>query len=118
MYCFNCGKEVNDDSKFCNHCGCDLSGKVSNQPKSFKMRCNDCGADMEITANQEIAECPFCHSKSIIIESDAVKIERIKNDSEIKKISVENKEHLKGIIILFSMCIFIVVLLFILGCVK
>lgn len=30
MYCKNCGKEIPDDSKFCQHCGCSQSNNDNN----------------------------------------------------------------------------------------
>lgn len=30
MYCKNCGKEIEDDSRFCNYCGFNFSGNKSN----------------------------------------------------------------------------------------
>ena len=30
MYCFKCGKEIADDSEFCNHCGAQLKGQPKN----------------------------------------------------------------------------------------
>ena len=34
MYCHNCGKQVNDDAKFCSYCGAALQGEASkSQPQ-------------------------------------------------------------------------------------
>ena len=32
-YCTHCGKELNDDAKYCMGCGCGCEGSVANSPK-------------------------------------------------------------------------------------
>lgn len=92
MKCEKCGKTLNNDAKFCQVCGYPVNR--NNNVKKILLKCEHCGGTLEINSNQDLLMCPFCGSKSIIIENDDVKIERIKanayNEVEFKRIDSEN----------------------------
>ena len=58
-----------------------------------KLKCEECGGIMEIDETKSIICCPYCGSKELIDESDAVKIAKIESDAEIQMF--EKKTHLK-----------------------
>ena len=51
----------------------------------ISLRCEDCQGTMEIDEDREVLSCPYCGSKKILPVSDAVKIEKIKSQAEVKK---------------------------------
>lgn len=88
MFCYNCGSKVIDGAKFCASCGTNLS--TSSAPVSAKtatgklqLRCDSCNGTLIGTVNNPILKCPFCGSTEMIIESDAVKTQRIKSDEHV-----------------------------------
>ena len=50
----------------------------------ISLKCEDCLGTMEIDESRTIISCPYCGSKKIIPESDAVKIEKIKSEKHLK----------------------------------
>lgn len=60
------------------------------------MRCQVCGGHLDVNEGQEILFCPYCGSKELVLESDEVKIERIKakayTDVELEKLKNEANE--------------------------
>lgn len=50
--------------------------------KYIKMRCENCGAEMDVDPDKKIIYCPYCGSKTLIEESDDVK--KAKLDSETR----------------------------------
>ena len=58
---------------------------------TMSLRCKACGGILDINDDREIAFCPYCGSKELIIESDDVKKERIKRKTE-KEITLGSKE--------------------------
>lgn len=80
-----------------------------------KLRCEDCGGTMMIDEGREVLSCPYCGSKKVIIESDEVKIEKIKSKNvemhetnETKREAIRllgNKEFLAPLLIFGSMAL-------------
>lgn len=53
--------------------------------KTYLLKCKNCGGVLNGDEDGDnIIECPFCGSKELIIESDAVKIARIKANKEVE----------------------------------
>ncbi len=77
--CQNCGKEYPSGTKFCSECG----GKVAetSSAKTLKMKCENCGGTMTVDSEQTILSCPYCGSQELIAQSDAVAVERIKQNA-------------------------------------
>ena len=46
-YCTNCGKEINEDTKFCPHCGNGVGNNntLNNEKNESKIICNKCRSD-------------------------------------------------------------------------
>jgi len=52
--------------------------------KIIRMRCGECDGFLDIDKSRELLFCPFCGSKSLIVDSDAVKIVKDNNAANIK----------------------------------
>lgn len=61
----------------------------------ISLRCEDCLGTMEVDENREVLTCPYCGSKKMIPISDAVKIEKIKQEAEIEKRKMDYDEDRK-----------------------
>ncbi|TCL61156.1 DNA-directed RNA polymerase subunit RPC12/RpoP [Kineothrix alysoides] len=46
---------------------------------SIMLKCVNCGAHMEVDKENDIANCPFCGTSKLLVESDETVIERIRN---------------------------------------
>ena len=53
--------------------------------ETISLRCKECGGTIEVDSSKNVAFCPYCGSKSIIPESDQVKISRIKAEERIER---------------------------------
>jgi len=67
MYCPNCGKEIPEGSRFCMHCGADLSGKVEISPNiSVSPRINVTPSTETKTSSDEM--CAICGKKRAVVK--------------------------------------------------
>lgn len=57
----------------------------------ISLRCEDCLGTMEVDENREVLTCPYCGSKKMLPVSDAVKIEKIKQEAEIEKTRLDDE---------------------------
>lgn len=53
--------------------------------ETISLRCKECGGTIEVDSSKNVTFCPYCGSKSIIPESDQVKIARIKAEERIER---------------------------------
>lgn len=77
MHCFNCGCELPDDAKYCISCGIRVDQSDSFEKKTCF--CRNCGGIMDMDEDGEMLTCPFCGTKEMIVESDAVKMQKIRS---------------------------------------
>lgn len=96
--CPKCGAEVY--GKFCVMCGEKIPDdeETPREVKRMQMKCNACNGVMTFDSDQSILSCPFCGSKEIVLESDAVAVQKIKSSAQ-KEIAVEklhSKERLSA----------------------
>lgn len=84
MYCKKCGKSISDDSKFCPECGtrCDADIKENDGAKIVQLKCKQCGATMDVSKGTSEIYCKYCGNKILIIDSDAVAVEKIKSNAK------------------------------------
>jgi len=65
--------------------------------KTVSMRCKECGGILEGSGNELV--CPYCGSKELVLDSDAVAVEKIRNETyrefQNKKIEKEEKKEEK-----------------------
>ena len=58
----------------------------------ISLKCEDCLGTMEVDEGREILTCPYCGSKKMIPISDAVKIEKIKQEADVEKDKMRHDE--------------------------
>lgn len=51
----------------------------------ISLKCKDCGGIVEVDPSKNVLFCPYCGSKSMIPESDQVRIARIKANERIER---------------------------------
>lgn len=59
--------------------------------ETISLKCKDCGGIVEVDPSKNVLFCPYCGSKSIIPESDQVKIARIKAEERIEREKEQQK---------------------------
>ena len=93
MYCPKCNKQYPDNVKFCSVCGTALSETLNAQ--TIQLRCKNCDGVMNVDSEHSVLACPFCSSKELILESDNVKIEKVRQkaytDVELGKQQLERE---------------------------
>ncbi len=51
---------------------------------TIHLQCKSCGGNLDIDRNQSLIFCPFCGSRELLIDSDAVAVEKIRQQTEFK----------------------------------
>ena len=101
MYCVKCGEKLPDGAAFCPSCGQKINASTKSDtkehseenksqtsgPKILHLRCASCGGEMQVSEDEQEVTCPYCGAKEKILESDAVKTEKIKRDVEFAKMA-------------------------------
>ena len=52
---------------------------------TIHLQCKSCGGNLDIDRNQSLIFCPFFGSRELLIDSDAVAVEKIRQQTEFKK---------------------------------
>lgn len=78
-FCKNCGTMINDKTNFCPSCGAYVNKESGT--KTIQLLCKSCGGIMTIDNNREVLSCPYCGSKEIVTDSDAVAVEKIRSNT-------------------------------------
>ena len=98
MKCQNCQEEINDNVKFCPNCGTETDS--DDAVRKVSLICNTCGGTLSVNEDSAVLLCPFCGAKELILESESVEIEKIRNaaqkEIEIEKIKSEERLKLKA----------------------
>lgn len=90
MFCDRCGSEMNSAAIYCPKCG--KKRIQENSVVTVKLKCNECGGIMSVDGDRSVLSCPYCGSKEMLRESDAVAIERIKSQTQ-KEIALAQMYH-------------------------
>lgn len=53
--------------------------------ETISLKCKDCGGIIDADPSKNVLFCPYCGSKSMIPESDQVRIARIKANERIER---------------------------------
>lgn len=86
MKCLKCNNELLEGIAFCPHCGTAVPKEEA--VKKVSLKCENCGGILQVDSEQSVLSCPYCEHKSLIVENDAVTIERIRT-SATKEIELE-----------------------------
>lgn len=63
--------------------------------ETISLKCKDCGGIVEVDPSKNVLFCPYCGSKSMIPESDQVRIARIKANERIEREKERQKSKTK-----------------------
>ena len=66
------------------------------EEKRLHLKCKSCYGTMDVSEDREILLCPYCGSKELIIQSDRVKIQKIKSQV-YKEVEHERQEKYKAV---------------------
>lgn len=88
--CKKCGADIPDNVKFCPECGAESSGTSVNG--RIVMKCQQCSGTLTMDKEGDILVCPYCGSKELLLDSDNVAVEKIKQQTEFKKWEREDQK--------------------------
>ena len=88
--CKKCGAEIPDNVKFCPECEAESSGTSVNG--RIVMKCQQCSGTLTIDKEGDILVCPYCGSKELLLDSENVAVEKIKQQTEFKKWEREDQK--------------------------
>jgi DNA-directed RNA polymerase subunit RPC12/RpoP len=72
--------EISEGNKFCSNCGATVTATPPLK-KVVQLRCSNCSGLMTVEEGSLIIACSYCGSKELILESDEVTIEKIRNNT-------------------------------------
>ena len=61
-------------------------------PRSTQLNCKNCGGELTVDAQCKYFICPFCGTKELITDSDAVTVEKIRQQIAFKQWEREDNE--------------------------
>ena len=61
-------------------------------PRSTQLNCKNCGGELTVDAQCKYFICPFCGTKELITDSDAVAVEKIRQQTAFKQWEREDNE--------------------------
>ena len=93
MFCSKCGKQIADDSLFCNYCGAKQTTPAPENKKGISFSttaCPSCGGQLTVSIKTGSAVCPFCNSRFVLdaagdaeeARKAALEIEKLLNDAQ------------------------------------
>ena len=129
MFCSKCGNKLNGTDRFCPGCG--SPNHVTSGIKTLLLKCQNCNGELTVSEDMHAMLCPYCGSKELIIESDAVKIAKLttatykdvelgkqQTEMQMKLLDMQEKEKAKKqyilckliglLLMLGSICLFII----------
>ncbi len=98
MICQNCHEEINDNVRYCPCCGTETAS--DDAVRKVSLICSSCGGTLTVNEGSSVLLCPFCGAKELILQSESIEIEKIRNatrkEIEIEKIKSEERLKLKA----------------------
>lgn len=75
----------------------EVSVEADNAVRKVSLICNSCGGALSVDEGSQVLMCPFCGAKEMLLESEAVQIEKIRSESykEIQIAKIKSAERLK-----------------------
>lgn len=98
MYCKNCGKEVEDNVKFCSYCGTSLNGKIE------VPTCMKCGAEI-VPGDKFCKECGNVLYEEPVVEKDGTeKINKRKKRNYIERMVIGIASIVLSLLVFLQAC--------------
>ena len=91
-YCDKCGIKYDSETKKRIEPISYVKNRVSTNNEMIVLKCEHCQGSLELGSNPDILFCPYCGSKLLLPVSDLVKIERIKQSTEIRKAEIKQQQ--------------------------
>jgi len=94
MFCSKCGAQMPDGSTFCPACGSKCGTATATGARMIRLKCRNCNGDLDVDADKGEYTCPFCGDREKLVDSDAVTIEKLKNNTykEIEYAKMANEK--------------------------
>lgn len=95
MKCTKCNNEIHLGSSMCLYCGTAVEEKES--IKKIFLKCEHCSGTLVVDDDKTLLACPYCGYQTLIVENDAVTIERIKMSAhkEVEKERIRSNERIR-----------------------
>lgn len=58
----------------------------------IKMKCENCGAEMDVDPDKKMIYCPYCGAKTLVEESTIVKLSRMARDVKVHEADAEKEK--------------------------
>ena len=84
--CSHCQTKIDGELTICPNCGEPVNATL------IRLTCRSCGAVMEADPERKTMICPYCGAKQLIRESDAVKLAKLKADTEKEKLRAQTEQ--------------------------
>lgn len=95
MRCLKCNNEIQQGAAFCSHCGAAV--ERTETIKKISLRCENCNGTLTVDEDKSVLACPYCGHKTLIVENDAVTIEKIRTSAhkeiELEKIKSSDRQY-------------------------
>ena len=66
--------------------------ETSKDPKMIALKCPQCGGALELDADKEVATCPYCNTRLLIVRS-------IEQNNVIQKIQIKHDGEMMDVVI-------------------
>lgn len=92
MKCLHCNQELEEGAAFCPSCGEPVGGASS--VKKISLMCENCSGTLTVDSDSDVLVCPYCGHKALIVETEAVKMARIRMEAnkEIELAKIESQK--------------------------
>ena len=94
MFCSKCGKQIADDSLFCNYCGARQAAPAAEKKNSISLTsttCPNCSGQLTVSFKTGSAYCPFCGSRFVLDSAGGDMEETRKAAVEVEELLSEAK---------------------------
>ena len=95
LKCLKCNNEIEQSALFCSYCG--VAVEHNETIKKISLKCAQCNGTLIVDSDKSVLACPYCGHQILIVESDAVTIEKIRTsvhkEIELEKIKSDDRKY-------------------------
>lgn len=92
MYCSQCGKQLENDARFCPSCG----ARAEQGPAAtIHTACKACRGIMTLSEDGKSLVCPYCGARELIPDHGAAERERLKTYRELEEQRIRSQEEIE-----------------------